>query len=562
MLEPLEIVGDLPGRKPRQMSGGQRQRVAVARALVHNPLVVFADEPTASLNPNTSALTLKMIDEALGRTGAALLMVTHNFEDALALCRRFILLRNGRIVADLEDPERNLTAGDLVTLLAAETEASPPTMAASPPIKPFPSRPGPALAERPTVPPERNWRSAPARTAWRASGVVRDSIDGRTRGFAIACLLIAAVNSFALTLLWGLREGTVVALTAAVTADPAYRRIEVHPEGVPILTAGQVEALQKIEGTRVELFQLMALRVPGAAQLPRFMVLGPNDPLWDLIDPGGVIRAGGLFGIILSDKQAVRFRLMNAPLSPGSGPVPWAKLAGERALLVQCGDELVPVPVLAVIPDTDLGPKIRGRDGVLTRKTAWMLENWKAEWIYTVTRPDAFALRPRTSLVSSQTIEIAGESSVDLTRLLESPAVAQLEETVAAQGWIPLFDLKPETGGTTTLTVRWARTNGAGERLAASLDPVEHNAFITDLTTTLRSAGVRVVRLGEPAVAPLQPLEVRLPPGVDDNQAGQGSVYVDDFWRIPEVLIHKPADAVRFVERGDPPTHPGDSSPP
>jgi len=84
---------------PANLSGGQKQRVAVARALVGNPEVVFADEPTAALDKE-SALTVVMLLKRLGQErGTTTLMVTHDTK-IMDLADRIITLEEGRIVAD------------------------------------------------------------------------------------------------------------------------------------------------------------------------------------------------------------------------------------------------------------------------------------------------------------------------------------------------------------------------------------------------------------------------------------------------------------------------------
>nr|WP_246337478.1 ATP-binding cassette domain-containing protein [Azospirillum oleiclasticum] len=67
---------------PAQLSGGQRQRVAIARALAHRPLVVVADEPTASLDRRNAATVMRLLADAAASAGAALLVATH--DEALA----------------------------------------------------------------------------------------------------------------------------------------------------------------------------------------------------------------------------------------------------------------------------------------------------------------------------------------------------------------------------------------------------------------------------------------------------------------------------------------------
>ncbi|MEU8944139.1 ABC transporter ATP-binding protein [Streptomyces sp. NPDC048489] len=89
-------LGDLRGRRPSQVSGGQSQRVAVARALVHRPAVVFADEPTGSLDSvNASAVLEEFL--ALARSqGTAVVLVTHDPKVA-ARADRHYAMRDGSL---------------------------------------------------------------------------------------------------------------------------------------------------------------------------------------------------------------------------------------------------------------------------------------------------------------------------------------------------------------------------------------------------------------------------------------------------------------------------------
>ena len=71
-------LGELVGRLPDQLSGGQRQRVAVARAIVHRPTVILADEPTGSLDPENARVVIELLVSAHRELGATLVMVTHD----------------------------------------------------------------------------------------------------------------------------------------------------------------------------------------------------------------------------------------------------------------------------------------------------------------------------------------------------------------------------------------------------------------------------------------------------------------------------------------------------
>lgn len=92
-------LGDRLDYLPANLSGGQKQRVAVARALVSNPEIVFADEPTAALDKDAGRTVVEML-KALGRArGTTTVMVTHDTR-ILALADRIVTLEDGRIVND------------------------------------------------------------------------------------------------------------------------------------------------------------------------------------------------------------------------------------------------------------------------------------------------------------------------------------------------------------------------------------------------------------------------------------------------------------------------------
>ncbi len=100
-VQALESVGlgDRIDHKPNELSGGQRQRVAVARALVNQPAILLADEPTGNLDSRTSE-EIMLLFEQLYRRGNTLLVVTHE-EDIAQHARRIVRLRDGLVEQDV-----------------------------------------------------------------------------------------------------------------------------------------------------------------------------------------------------------------------------------------------------------------------------------------------------------------------------------------------------------------------------------------------------------------------------------------------------------------------------
>ena len=84
----------------REMSAGQRTRVALAKALLNEPEVLLLDEPTASLDPDTADRIRGLLEAYRSRTGATLLLASHNMPEVERLCDRVMMLRSGRIVDD------------------------------------------------------------------------------------------------------------------------------------------------------------------------------------------------------------------------------------------------------------------------------------------------------------------------------------------------------------------------------------------------------------------------------------------------------------------------------
>jgi cell division transport system ATP-binding protein len=98
-----EIVGLTKRIKAmsEELSGGEKQRVSIARALVHNPKILIADEPTGNLDPVTTWEIIELLFK-INRQGTIVLLATHDKEVVDALQRRVITMRDGKIVGDAQ----------------------------------------------------------------------------------------------------------------------------------------------------------------------------------------------------------------------------------------------------------------------------------------------------------------------------------------------------------------------------------------------------------------------------------------------------------------------------
>jgi ABC-2 type transport system ATP-binding protein len=81
-----------------RFSGGMMQRLSIARAMMHDPQVLFLDEPSAGLDPQTRLLLWEIVRE-YNQSGKTILLTTHNMEEADALCKRLAIIDHGRVIA-------------------------------------------------------------------------------------------------------------------------------------------------------------------------------------------------------------------------------------------------------------------------------------------------------------------------------------------------------------------------------------------------------------------------------------------------------------------------------
>lgn len=126
----LVEIDSLLKRKPSELSGGQQQRVAIARALVKKPRILLLDEPLSNLDARLRLQTREEIRKIQKRTGITTIFVTHDQEEALSICDKIVLIRNG-VLQQVGAPQ--VVFDYPVNLFAA-------TFLGTPPINLFPGR--------------------------------------------------------------------------------------------------------------------------------------------------------------------------------------------------------------------------------------------------------------------------------------------------------------------------------------------------------------------------------------------------------------------------------------
>ncbi len=99
LLNKMEIMDQID-KLPSQVSGGQKQRAAIARAMINNPDILFADEPTGALNSSSSNAVLALI-KSFNEDGQTIVMVTHDIKSA-SYANRVVFLKDGRIEGELD----------------------------------------------------------------------------------------------------------------------------------------------------------------------------------------------------------------------------------------------------------------------------------------------------------------------------------------------------------------------------------------------------------------------------------------------------------------------------
>jgi putative ABC transport system ATP-binding protein len=112
-------IKEIADKYPARLSGGQQQRIAIARALINNPTLLLADEPTGALDTHTGEQVMELLGQ-LHRNGQTILLVTHDAKLATRHAARVLSVMDGKIVDDarLESPER--VASDVIRVRSEE----------------------------------------------------------------------------------------------------------------------------------------------------------------------------------------------------------------------------------------------------------------------------------------------------------------------------------------------------------------------------------------------------------------------------------------------------------
>jgi ABC-2 type transport system ATP-binding protein len=122
--ELLKMVNLLDRRKDlvKTFSGGMKRRLEIARGLLHQPKVLFLDEPTLGLDPQTRSHIWKYINQLRDEQGITIFMTTHYMDEA-ENCDRIAIIDNGKVVAmDIPDNLKKLVGGDIITLRTTDDE--------------------------------------------------------------------------------------------------------------------------------------------------------------------------------------------------------------------------------------------------------------------------------------------------------------------------------------------------------------------------------------------------------------------------------------------------------
>ena len=122
-LTKLLDLKDLLHRTYGKLSGGQRRRIDIARALIHRPLILFLDEPTTGLDPNTRVAVWEILEKLMGQHDLTIFLTTHYMEEVVK-ADRVVILDEGKIIAnDTPDNLKNAYTSDFIRIISKKREA-------------------------------------------------------------------------------------------------------------------------------------------------------------------------------------------------------------------------------------------------------------------------------------------------------------------------------------------------------------------------------------------------------------------------------------------------------
>ncbi|MCK9871059.1 ATP-binding cassette domain-containing protein [Nocardiopsis dassonvillei] len=122
LLDQLEL-GAAADREVTKLSGGQRRRLDIAMGLIHEPGLLFLDEPSTGLDPHSRANLWEHITRLRDRTGTTVVLTTHYLDEADDMAERVLVIDHGRVIADgTADELKGKVSGDLVTLTVPDAE--------------------------------------------------------------------------------------------------------------------------------------------------------------------------------------------------------------------------------------------------------------------------------------------------------------------------------------------------------------------------------------------------------------------------------------------------------
>ena len=125
LFDELDLEG-LWERQPKAMSGGQRRRLDIAMGLIHQPGLIFLDEPTTGLDPQARANLWQHIRALREERGTTVFLTTHYLDEADALCDRILVIDHGAIVAEGRPDElKSQVGGDVITVAVERVEQAP-----------------------------------------------------------------------------------------------------------------------------------------------------------------------------------------------------------------------------------------------------------------------------------------------------------------------------------------------------------------------------------------------------------------------------------------------------